>query len=191
MQDSFKIEKESSREIDFEDNDIVKQLYGELNGNLKEIENIFGVNIYSRGGKVSLRGDPKDVESVERFLNETYRIISKGYKLEPGDIEAAARIVIEDEIPLEEVFLDTVCISTRKRIIAPKSISQKIYIEAIRKHDLVLGIGPAGTGKTYLAMAMAVTAFINRQVNRIILTRPAVEAGEKLGFLPGDLNQKS
>jgi len=190
MQDSFKIEKESSREIDFEDNDIVKQLYGELNGNLKEIENIFGVNIYSRGGKVSLRGDPKDVESVERFLNETYRIISKGYKLEPGDIEAAARIVIEDEIPLEEVFLDTVCISTRKRIIAPKSISQKIYIEAIRKHDLVLGIGPAGTGKTYLAMAMAVTAFINRQVNRIILTRPAVEAGEKLGFLPGDLNQK-
>ncbi len=190
MQDSFKIEKESSREIDFEDNDIVKQLYGELNGNLKEIENIFGVNIYSRGGKVSLRGDPKDVESVERFLNETYRIISKGYKLEPGDIEAAARIVIEDEMPLEEVFLDTVCISTRKRIIAPKSITQKIYIEAIRKHDLVFGIGPAGTGKTYLAMAMAVTAFINRQVNRIILTRPAVEAGEKLGFLPGDLNQK-
>jgi len=125
MQDSFKIEKEISREIDFEDNDTVKQLYGELNGNLKEIENIFGVNIYSRGGKVSLRGDPKDVESVERFLNEIYRIISKGYKLEPGDIEAAARIVIEDEIPLEEVFLDTVCISTRKRIIAPKSISQK------------------------------------------------------------------
>ncbi|MDA2920297.1 PhoH family protein [Desulfobacterota bacterium AH_259_B03_O07] len=190
MQDSFKIEKEISREIDFEDNDIVKQLYGELNGNLKEIENIFGLNIYSRGGKVSLRGDPKDVESVERFLNEIYRIISKGYKLEPGDIEAAARIVIEDEMPLEEVFLDTVCISTRKRIIAPKSITQKIYIEAIRKHDIVLGIGPAGTGKTYLAMAMAVTAFINRQVNRIILTRPAVEAGEKLGFLPGDLNQK-
>jgi len=190
MQDSFKIEKEISREIDFEDNGTVKQLYGELNGNLKEIENIFGVNIYSRGGKVSLRGDPKDVESVERFLNEIYRIISKGYKLEPGDMEAAARIVIEDEMPLEEVFLDTVCISTRKRIIAPKSITQKIYIEAIRKHDLVFGIGPAGTGKTYLAMAMAVTAFINRQVNRIILTRPAVEAGEKLGFLPGDLNQK-
>lgn len=190
MQDTFKIEKEISREIDFEDNDTVKQLYGELNGNLKEIENIFGVNIYSRGGKVSLRGASKDVESVESFLNEIYRIISKGYKLEPGDIEAAARIVIEGKMPLEEVFLDTVCISTRKRIIAPKSITQKIYIEAMRKHDIVFGIGPAGTGKTYLAMAMAVTAFINRQVNRIILTRPAVEAGEKLGFLPGDLNQK-
>jgi len=190
MQDTFNIEKEISREVDFDDNDTIKQLYGELNGNLKEIENIFGVNIYSRGGKVSLRGNPKDVESVERFLHAIYRIISKGYKLEPGDLEAAAGIVIEDKMALEEVFLDTVCISTRKRIIAPKSITQKIYIDSIRKHDIVFGIGPAGTGKTYLAMAMAVTSFINRQVNRIILTRPAVEAGEKLGFLPGDLNQK-
>jgi phosphate starvation-inducible PhoH-like protein len=88
------------------------------------------------------------------------------------------------------VFLDTVCISTRKRIIAPKSIAQKVYIESIRKHDIVFGIGPAGTGKTYLAMAMAVSAFVNKEVNRIVLTRPAVEAGEKLGFLPGDLSQK-
>ena len=130
------------------------------------------------------------VESVERFLNEIYRLISKGYSLDPGDIELAARVVIEDKTPLEDIFLDTVCISTRKRLIAPKSLAQKLYIDAIRKNDIVFGIGPAGTGKTYLAMAMAVSAFISREVNRIILTRPAVEAGEKLGFLPGDLYQK-
>ena len=96
----------------------------------------------------------------------------------------------ENEIKLEDIFLDTICVSTRKRIIAPKSLTQKLYIESIRKNDIVFGIGPAGTGKTYLAMAMAVSAFVNKEVARIILTRPAVEAGEKLGFLPGDLTQK-
>lgn len=179
-----------TKEIDFEDNAITKQLYGENNENLKEIENIFNIRIYSRGGKLSLRGEAVEVESAERLITEIYRLISKGYSLDPGDIELAARIVLQSKIPLEEIFLDTVCISTRKKIIAPKSLAQKLYIEAIRKNDIAFGIGPAGTGKTYLAMAMAVSAFMNRQVNRIILTRPAVEAGEKLGFLPGDLYQK-
>jgi phosphate starvation-inducible PhoH-like protein len=179
-----------TKEIDFEDNSITKQLYGENNENLKEIENIFNIRIYSRGGKLSLRGEAVEVESAERLITEIYRLISKGYSLDPGDIELAARIVLQSKIPLEEIFLDTVCISTRKKIIAPKSLAQKLYIEAIRKNDIAFGIGPAGTGKTYLAMAMAVSAFMNRQVNRIILTRPAVEAGEKLGFLPGDLYQK-
>jgi phosphate starvation-inducible PhoH-like protein len=119
-----------------------------------------------------------------------YSILEKGYTLDPADIELAARIVDEGKIRLADVFLDTVCVSTRKRIIAPKSIAQKVYIESIRRHDIVFGIGPAGTGKTYLAMAMAVSAFVNKEVNRIVLTRPAVEAGEKLGFLPGDLSQK-
>jgi phosphate starvation-inducible PhoH-like protein len=190
MQDTLKELNEITSEITFEDNSAIMELYGEHNENLKEIENIFGVSIYSRGGKIIIKGGSKEVESATRFLNEIYNVITKGYKLELGDIEPAARIVIEDKIPLEEIFLDTVCISTRKRIIAPKSITQKIYIEAIRKNDIVFGIGPAGTGKTYLAMAMAVSAFLNREVNRIILTRPAVEAGEKLGFLPGDLSQK-
>ncbi|MGB7292520.1 MAG: PhoH family protein [Thermodesulfobacteriota bacterium] len=190
MQDTLKELDEITSEIIFEDNVSIMELYGEHNENLKEIENIFRVSIYSRGGKIIIKGGSKEVESATRFLNEIYNIITKGYKLELGDIEPAARIVIEDKIPLEEIFLDTVCISTRKRIIAPKSITQKIYIEAIRKNDIVFGIGPAGTGKTYLAMAMAVSAFLNREVNRIILTRPAVEAGEKLGFLPGDINQK-
>lgn len=179
-----------TKELNFEDNEVLKQLYGEHNENLKEIENVFGVKIYSRGGKLSLRGEVEEVESAEKFLNEIYRLISKGYSLDPGDIELAARVVTEDKTPLEDIFLDTVCISTRKKVIAPKSPAQKLYIEAIRRHDIVFGIGPAGTGKTYLAMAMAVSAFVNREVNRIILTRPAVEAGEKLGFLPGDLYQK-
>ncbi len=190
MQDTVKELNEITSEIVFEDNGAIRELYGEHNENLKEIENVFGVSIYSRGGKVIIKGAGKAVESSTKFLNEIYSIITKGYKLEIGDIEPASRIVMEDKVPLEEIFLDTVCISTRKRIIAPKSITQKIYIEAIRKNDIVFGIGPAGTGKTYLAMAMAVSAFLNREVNRIILTRPAVEAGEKLGFLPGDLNQK-
>jgi phosphate starvation-inducible protein PhoH and related proteins len=190
MQDTIKELDEITSEIIFEDNGAVMELYGEHNENLKEIENICGVSIFSRGGKIIIKGGRKEVESSTKFLNELYNIITKGYKLALGDIEPAARIVIEDKIPLEEIFLDTVCISTRKRIIAPKSITQKIYIEAIRKNDIVFGIGPAGTGKTYLAMATAVSAFLNREVNRIILTRPAVEAGEKLGFLPGDLSQK-
>ena len=190
MQDTLKELDEITSEIVFEDNGAIMELYGEHNENLKEIENIFGVSIYSRGGKITVKGAKKGVEASTKFLNEIYNIITKGYKLELGDIEPAARIVIEDKVSLEEIFLDTVCISTRKRIIAPKSITQKIYIEAIRKNDIVFGIGPAGTGKTYLAMAMAVSAFLNREVNRIILTRPAVEAGEKLGFLPGDLSQK-
>jgi phosphate starvation-inducible PhoH-like protein len=190
MQDTLKELNEVTSEIILEDNGAIMELYGEHNENLKEIENIFGVSIYSRGGKIIIKGASKAVESSTKFLNEIYNIITKGYKLELGDIEPAARIVVEDKIPLEDIFLDTVCISTRKRIIAPKTITQKIYIEAIRKNDIVFGIGPAGTGKTYLAMAMAVSAFLNREVNRIILTRPAVEAGEKLGFLPGDLSQK-
>lgn len=190
MQDSLKELDEITSEIVLEDNGAIMELYGEHNENLKEIENIFGVSIYSRGGKITIKGARNGVEASTKFLNEIYNIITKGYKLELGDIEPAARIVIEDKVSLEEIFLDTVCISTRKRIIAPKSITQKIYIEAIRKNDIVFGIGPAGTGKTYLAMAMAVSAFLNREVSRIILTRPAVEAGEKLGFLPGDLSQK-
>lgn len=190
MQDTLIEVNEITSEILFEDNSAIMELYGEHNENLKEIENLFGVSIYSRGGKIIVKGGGEEVGSATKFLNEIYNVITRGYKLELGDIEPAARIVVEDKIPLEEIFLDTVCISTRKRIIAPKSITQKIYIEAIRKNDIVFGIGPAGTGKTYLAMAMAVSAFLNREVNRIILTRPAVEAGEKLGFLPGDLNQK-
>nr|NIP37767.1 PhoH family protein [Candidatus Dadabacteria bacterium]NIS07498.1 PhoH family protein [Candidatus Dadabacteria bacterium]NIV42846.1 AAA family ATPase [Candidatus Dadabacteria bacterium]NIX14658.1 AAA family ATPase [Candidatus Dadabacteria bacterium]NIY21135.1 AAA family ATPase [Candidatus Dadabacteria bacterium] len=139
---------------------------------------------------ITLDGEAENTDSAEKFINEIYNLIKKGYHLEPGDIELASRIILSDKHSLEDIFLDTICVSTRKRIIAPKSLAQKHYIDAIRKNDIVFGIGPAGTGKTYLVMALAVSAFLNKQFNRIILTRPAVEAGEKLGFLPGDLTQK-
>lgn len=190
MQDSIRIENGVKRELEFEDSALVKELYGQQNNNLKEVENLYGIRIHSRGGKLSFEGGDLEVDSAYRLLKEMYGLIGKGYTLNPGDLELASRIVDEKEIKLEDIFLDTICISTRKRIIAPKSLNQKLYIESIRKHDIVFGIGPAGTGKTYLAMAMAISAFINKEVSRIILTRPAVEAGEKLGFLPGDLAQK-
>lgn len=190
MQDTITLDNGINKDLHFEDNNIVRELYGQQNENLKEIENLYGIRIHSRGGKLSLEGKSKEVESAHKFLSKIYSLMEKGYSLDPGDIELASRIVDENNIQLEDIFLDTVCISTRKKIIAPKSLTQKLYIESIRKHDIVFGVGPAGTGKTYLAMAMAVSAFVNKEVNRIILTRPAVEAGEKLGFLPGDLSQK-
>jgi len=184
------IENGINKDMQFEDNNIVRELYGQQNENLKEIENLYGIKIHSRGGKLSLEGKSNEVESAYKFLSKIYTLMEKGYSLDPGDLELASRIVNENSIQLEDVFLDTVCVSTRKKIIAPKSLTQKLYIESIRKHDIVFGVGPAGTGKTYLAMAMAISAFVNKEVNRIILIRPAVEAGEKLGFLPGDLSQK-
>lgn len=190
MQESVSFQNGVKRELEFEDNEIIKELYGQQNTNLKEVENLYGVKIHSRGGKLSFEGEDPEVQSAHKLLTGIYGLIEKGYTLNPGDLELASRIVEENKINLEDIFLDTICVSTRKRIIAPKSLTQKLYIESIRKHDIVFGIGPAGTGKTYLAMAMAVSAFVNKEVNRIILTRPAVEAGEKLGFLPGDLSQK-
>ncbi len=178
------------KELQFGDAAYVRELYGQHNQNLKEVESLFGVNIHSRGNKLCCEGEARGVESTCVFLKGIYALLEKGYSLNPGDLELASRIFDNEDLGLEDIFLDTICVSTRKKIIAPKSLTQKLYIESIRKHDVVFGVGPAGTGKTYLAMAMAVSAFLNKQANRIILTRPAVEAGEKLGFLPGDLSQK-
>ena len=178
------------KDLIFENNNSLKQLCGEKNSNIKEIEKIFDIKLHTRGNKITLQGGPQNLDNAEKFTNQIYELIKKGYNLEPGDIELASRIILSDKHSLEDIFLDTICVSTRKRIIAPKSLAQKHYIDSIRKNDVVFGIGPAGTGKTYLVMALAVSAFLNKQFNRIILTRPAVEAGEKLGFLPGDLSQK-
>lgn len=178
------------KELIFENNNSLKLLCGEKNSNIKEIERIFDIKLHTRGNKITLQGQSQNLDNAEKFTNQIYELIKKGYNLEPGDIELASRIILSDKHSLEDIFLDTICVSTRKRIIAPKSLAQKHYIDSIRKNDVVFGIGPAGTGKTYLVMALAVSAFLNHQFNRIILTRPAVEAGEKLGFLPGDLSQK-
>ena len=188
--DTFLHSTDSTKELELENSQVVKSFYGELNGNLKEIENLYGVKVHSRGTKLVLKGSEEKIEEASDLIKSVYSLVEKGYSLDPGDIELASRILKENDSTLEEIFLDTVCVSIRKKIITPKSINQKIYIDAIRKNDIVFGIGPAGTGKTYLAMSMAVSAFLNKKITRIILARPAVEAGEKLGFLPGDLYQK-
>ncbi len=182
---------EQTREFELENIEAAKVLFGELNSNLKEIENEFDISVHTRGNKVILKGDRQKTEEAEILVGQIYSLIEKGYVLQPSDIRIAKRLLSEgNNRSLEEIFLDTVCISVGKKIVSPKSINQKLYIDSIRRNDMVFGIGPAGTGKTYLAMAMAVSAFTGRKVNRIVLARPAVEAGEKLGFLPGDLQEK-
>jgi phosphate starvation-inducible protein PhoH and related proteins len=177
--------------VDFANNDILRNLCGEQDKNIRLLEKLVAVNLVIRGNAVSISGDRIAVLHSRNLLSQLYEISRKGYPLFPADIEYAHRILSEDAAAdLERIFLDTVFISSKKRIITPKSIAQKLYIDAMRNADMVFGIGPAGTGKTYLAMAMAVAALIEKKVNRISLARPAVEAGEKLGFLPGDLAEK-
>lgn len=188
---SVKTEDILTRKLAFPDNDFVRLLFGEREKYLKIIERLERVKTHSRGNSLTLIGDRIAVELVENLLNQLYGLIEKGYPVYPTDIDYGHRILCENNsVRLESIFLDTVFISSKKRIISPKSVAQKQYIDAMRKYDMVFGIGPAGTGKTYLAMAMAVSDLVEKKVNRIVLARPAVEAGEKLGFLPGDLAEK-
>lgn len=179
------------RQIAIEDNAVAVALFGEHGENLKRLEKKIGVKLNTRGNIVAIQGTEEKVLLAERLLKELSVLLLKGYVLHPTDIDYAIRMCsLESEAHLSEIFMDTVYVSFKKKIIAPKSIAQKRYIDAIRKYDIVFGIGPAGTGKTYLAMAMAVAALSRKEVERVILTRPAVEAGEKLGFLPGDIAAK-
>lgn len=186
-----KSEPAALEQIVFPDNDVLRALFGEHDRNLKLIEKLAAVKLGVRGNVISMTGDPLAVTLIRTLLSRLYDITQKGYPVYPADIEYAHRILSEDcTADLERIFMDTVFISAKKRIITPKSIAQKQYIDAIRNSDMVFGIGPAGTGKTYLAMAMAISALLEKKVSRISLARPAVEAGEKLGFLPGDLSDK-
>ena len=175
----------------FDDLQLANNLFGVHSENLKRIARTIGVKISVKGNTITIQGDDLEVDLSKRVLNDLYGLLKKGYPLFPNDIDYAIRMISDDQsVNLEDIFLDTVYISARKRVITPKSLAQKRYIDAIRKYDLVIGIGPAGTGKTYLAMAMAVASLMKQEVERIVLTRPAVEAGEKLGFLPGNLYEK-
>jgi len=185
------VRNETTKQLTFPDPNAFKTLLGGEDRNLRLVERLEPVRISARGDKVTLVGDAHAVELVENLLGQLYQLILKGFPVYSTDVGFAHRILSENRaVRLEEIFLDKVYISSKKRVITPKSIAQKHYIDAIRRHDMVFGIGPAGTGKTYLAMAMAVSYLMDRRVNRIVLTRPAVEAGEKLGFLPGDLVEK-
>jgi phosphate starvation-inducible PhoH-like protein len=181
----------SIENICFENTENLVSLFGEHDKNLKLLEKLEPVKLDVRGNILSITGDTLAVELTKNLLLQLHAILQKGYPLFAVDIDYAHRILSENSTTnLEKIFLDTVFISSKKRVITPKSIAQKHYIDSIHQYDMVFGIGPAGTGKTYLAMAMAVSALLEKKVNRISLARPAVEAGEKLGFLPGDLAEK-
>lgn len=177
--------------MSFENNPLAQTLFGEHNQNVRLVEQRLGLRISTKGNTLHLRGDESDVFLARRLFSELYGLLKKGYPLYDHDIDFAIRFLKENqEAGLQEVFLDAVYVTSQKRVITPKTQNQKEYIEAIRNYDIVFGIGPAGTGKTYLAMSMAVSALMKNEVIRIVLARPAVEAGEKLGFLPGDLYEK-
>ena len=179
------------KQLDLHDNGLAARLFGEGGENIKRFEKNLGVEIKTRGTLVNISGEPGKVELARRLIAELYALLEKGYPLYSHDLEYALRMLMADKgAHLSDVFMDTVFVTFRKKVIAPKSVAQKAYVDAIRRHDIVFGIGPAGTGKTYLAMAMAVAALTSKQVDRVILTRPAVGAGGKLGFLPGAPGRK-
>jgi phosphate starvation-inducible protein PhoH and related proteins len=175
----------------FEDNGVLAQLYGAGGRNLKTIEREVGLRIHSRGNELTIAGLPDQVELVRGLLVQLYALARRGRPLPPEEVVRAVQVLREEATAsVRDIFSDTVLVTTSATPVTPKGLAQKRYIDAIRERDIVFGIGPAGTGKTYLAMAMAVSALVNHQAKRIVLTRPAVEAGEKLGFLPGDLAEK-
>ena len=166
-------------------------LFGHHDRHLKLIEEDLGVRLSARGEELTLDGNPEATRCAERVLTELAGLANDGMLLQPDDITHALTALRQSpDTPLKELLATATTIVTKKRFVVPKTATQKAYIEAIEKYDIVIGIGPAGTGKTYLAMAMAVSALMKREVSRIILARPAVEAGEKLGFLPGDMIAK-
>ena len=175
----------------FEDNNLARLLYGDLNKNLITIEKTVGVSVKARGNELALKGLKHEVEVAAMALKQLYELLKAGYPVYPSDVAYGLRILERSsKVNLKEIFLDRVYITANQRVVSPKSVNQKKYIDSIRNNDIVFGIGPAGTGKTYLAVAMAISALTSSQVKNIILTRPAVEAGENLGFLPGDMAQK-
>ncbi len=178
-------------EIRFGDHQRFHTLLGHHDEHIKTVERALGVRIGTADTTLLISGDTVDRELAGRVFNELYGLVESDYPIYPSDVDYAVRILRRDRgAKLRDIFLDAIYITAHKRVITPKSVAQKAYIEAIRNYDIVFGIGPAGTGKTYLAMAMGIAELMHERCARMVLTRPAVEAGEKLGFLPGDLAEK-
>ncbi len=169
-------------------------LFGTRDENLRRIETAFGVELAARGSHVSVEGEPGAVQAASRLLEQLSQLIEKGYQLRNEDVQTAIRVIRESpEASLVEFFSGeaaTSAATATRKMISPRSLNQQAYVKAMTEHDMVISVGPAGTGKTYLAVAMAAAALIDKRVKRLVLARPAVEAGEKLGFLPGDLAEK-
>ncbi len=179
----------TQKEKQFESYDVMMSVFGELDENIERLTDAFGVDVFAMGTGVKVSGDEKDVEGAIRAINALEKLCKKQtlnsqtVNMVIGYAKAGKDFDVED-------LMGTVAITARGKIIRPKTLGQKKYVDAIKKYSVVFGVGPAGTGKTYLAVALAVYALKNKEIDKIILTRPAVEAGEKLGFLPGDLNEK-
>ena len=166
-------------------------LFGNHDENLRTIEDAFEVKISSRGNEIFVSGTSENIAAVQKLLGEFQRLIEQGYPMKKSDVQTGVRVVRDKpETNLIEFFTDDAVPSSIRRIVTPRNIAQKKYLQAIQDEDIVFGVGPAGTGKTYLAVAAAAAALQDKQMKRIILCRPAVEAGERLGFLPGDIAEK-
>ena len=182
---------ESRAKVEFEDPTVFAAVCGEHGKRLKLIERTIGASLHVRGTEVTIEGDPATVEVARGALTQLYAMARRGAPLGSDDIVRAVKVLQADKsAELREIFSDTILVPRAGRPVTPKGLNQKRYVDAVRKNDVVFAVGPAGTGKTYLAMAMAVRMLLDKAVKRIVLTRPAVEAGERLGFLPGSLEEK-
>ncbi len=170
------------------DNTVAAELAGSEDAVLRALEGHLGCDLYLRGNVLTLDGDPAELRSAQEVVGEVVELIEQGHRIAPGTIEAVTGALDARQSPAE--ILEDVIWRHRNSKVAPRTVNQKRYVDSIRNHTITFGIGPAGTGKTFLAVAMAVAALEQRDVNRVILTRPAVEAGERLGFLPGDIQAK-
>ena len=169
----------------------IESLFGSFDENLKHLESALAVTLKTSGHDIVIEGASEDVVRAERALGQLGNLLREGYRFARGDVKMAAQLIADDpNVELQEYFLKGPSRAAGRRQVTPKTPTQRRYLEAIDKFDIVFGVGPAGTGKTYLAMAQAVAYLLSKRVTRIILARPAVEAGEKLGFLPGDLQEK-
>ena len=184
-------EASTQQTVAFEDPGSLRELVGELGGHLAILGRVLDVRAQQRGEQVMVEGAPGGVAVALRVLEELYAIASTGYHLQAADVDQACRALLRDpDLRLRELYRESVHVGVGKASIHPRSVTQRAYMQAILDNDVVFGIGPAGTGKTYRALALALSALFQSDVRRIVLCRPAVEAGEKLGFLPGDLVEK-
>jgi phosphate starvation-inducible PhoH-like protein len=182
--------EEGYLKLSFDDTNVARNLFGPRDENIKYLKKYFNIRASIRGNHLTIIGNKKDIENTNRVINELQGIVRKGLAINPADIDHAVRYLSHSQGGMEELHKDQIYIMPSRKVITPKSKNQKLYLDAIKKHDMVIGIGPAGTGKTYLAMAMALSSYFRKEVSRIILTRPAIEAGEKLGYLPGTMYEK-
>ena len=177
--------------VSFDNIGAFQALVGEFSKNIKHLEKALRLSISVKGNTIAIYGESPNSDIAEQLLKQLYPLVRDGYPIHPADLDQGVRLLLRNrEAKLKDILRETIFTSPGKRPITPKSPTQKDYIHAIQTHDIVFGIGPAGTGKTFLAMAMAMAALTKKEVRRIILARPAVEAGERLGFLPGDMYEK-